>query len=286
MPFTIVVLIKQVPDRSSAVDHALNDHGMINREALPAICNPEDLQALEMALAVKDYFGATVTVLTMGPPQAAEALREALYLGADRTILLTDTRFAGSDTLATASALSRAVQKLGTPDLLLCGSRTLDSATGQVGPQVAEQLGINQLTSVEKIEKLDSATCRCWREAEDGRELAESKLPLLVTVTGAAAAPRPFSAKRIMRFKSARAPAELKRGQSPKKLADRGLLIEQWGADEIGIDPSRCGLSGSPTRVLKIDGAAPAARPYKKIGADDQAIRELLEQLMADTLLG
>jgi len=260
----------------------MKDDGTLDRGALPAVFNPGDMNALEMALDIRDRFGATVTAITMGPPQAAEVLRESIYMGADRAILLTDRRFAGSDTLATSRVLSQAIKQLGAFDLILCGREASDGATGQVGPQVAEQLEINQLTYVEAVEQLDTVKCSCWREVETGRELAESKLPVLITVNAAANTPRPFSAKRIMRFKNALAPAELAPGASPKALAGRGLLIEQWDADRIGIDGSLCGLSGSPTRVGKIDPVALAGSAFKKIEPNDQGIRELFEELIAD----
>ena len=282
MSFAIVVLIKQVPDMTAVAHSAMRDDGTLDRGALPAVFNPGDRNALEMALAVKDLFGATVTALTMGPARAAGVLREALYMGTDRAILLTDRRFAGSDTLATSHVLSRAVKQLGAFDLILCGRQAIDGNTGQVGPQVAEMLDINQLTCVDRIEQLDDAKCSCWREVETGRELAESKLPVLITVNSGANTPRPFSAKRIMRFKKALAPAELAPGASADGLAGRGLLIEQWDAGRLGIDAALCGLSGSPTQVIKIDSVAPAGRPYKKIQPDDQGIRELLEELIAD----
>ena len=269
----IVVLIKQVPDRTAVSTSSRKDDGTLDRGALPAVFNPGDRNALEMALDIRDRFGATVTAITMGPPQAAEVLRESIYMGADRAILLTDRRFAGSDTLATSRVLSQAIKQLGAFDLILCGREASDGATGQVGPQVAEQLEINQLTYVEAVEQLDTVKCSCWREVETGRELAESKLPVLISVNATANTPRPFSAKRIMRFKNALAPAE---------LAGRGLLIEQWDADRIGIEGSLCGLSGSPTRVGKIDPVALAGSAFKKIEPDDQGIRELFEELIAD----
>jgi electron transfer flavoprotein beta subunit len=240
------------------------------------------MNALEMALEIKDRFGAAVTAITMGPPQAADVLRQALYMGADRVLLLTDRLFAGADTLATSAVLSRAVKQLQGVGLILCGRQAIDGNTAQVGPQVAEKLGINQLTYVTRVEQLDKTKCSCWREVEGGRELAESKLPVLLTVTGTANSPRPFSAKRIMRYKNAAAPSELAPGMSPGELSRRGLLLEQWGADAIGIEPGLCGLAGSPTRVKKIESVVLAGRSFKNIQPDDRGIRELLEELIAD----
>jgi electron transfer flavoprotein beta subunit len=218
----------------------------------------------------------------MGPAQAAEVLREALYMGADRAVLLTDRLFAGSDTLATSFVLSQAIRHLGAADLILCGREAIDGNTAQVGPQVAEKLDMNQITYVDRIEQIDSSKCSCWHEVEQGRELAESKLPVLLTVTAAANMPRPFSARRIMRFKSAKAPAECASGTARDELAGRGLLIEQWGAGIIGIDAAQCGLAGSPTRVQKIESVVLAGREFKKFEPDDSGIRALLEELIAD----
>ena len=164
MPLSIAVLIKQVPDTTAVSTHAMKDDGTLNRSALPAVFNPEDMNALEMALDLKDRCGASVTVLTMGPAHAAEVLREALYMGADRAILLTDRIFAGADTLATSYALSQAIRHLGAVDLVLCGRQAIDGNTAQVGPQVAEKLDMNQITYVDQIDQVDDLKCSCWRE--------------------------------------------------------------------------------------------------------------------------
>ena len=282
MPLSIAVLIKQVPDTTAVSTHAMKDDGTLNRSALPAVFNPEDMNALEMALDLKDRCGVSVTVLTMGPAHAAEVLREALYMGADRAILLTDRIFAGSDTLATSYVLSQAIRHLGAVDLVLCGRQAIDGNTAQVGPQVAEKLDMNQITYVDQIDQVDDLKCSCWREVEDGRELAESKLPVLLTVSCTANMPRPFSAKRIMRFKNARAPSELAPGAAPDELARRGLLIEEWSGRTIGVDAPLCGLAGSPTRVQKIESVVLTGRDFKKIDPGDDGIRLLLEELIAD----
>ena len=150
----IVVLVKQVPDTANVTGEAMKEDGTINRSALPAVFNPEDLNALEEALKLKDRHGARVTVVTMGPPAAVQVLRESLYRGADEVILLTDKAFAGADTLATSYALSLAVQKLGGADLVLCGRQAIDGDTAQVGPQTAEKLGYPQITCVSRIDEL------------------------------------------------------------------------------------------------------------------------------------
>ena len=282
MPLSIVVLIKQVPDTTAVSTKAMKDDGTLNRSALPAVFNPEDLNALEMALDIRDRCGAVITALSMGPAHAAEVLREALYMGADRAILLTDRIFAGSDTLATSLVLSQAIRYLGVVDLILCGRQAIDGNTAQVGPQVAEKLDMNQITYVDHIEQIDAVKCSCWREVEEGRELVESKLPVLLTVPATANMPRPFSAKRIMRLKNAKAPAELAPGAALDALARRGLLIEEWSARTISIDAAQCGLAGSPTRVQKIESVVLAGREFKKFEPDDDGIRTLLEELIAD----
>ena len=282
MPLSIIVLIKQVPDTTAVCTQVMKDDGTLNRSALPAVFNPDDLNALEMALDLKDRYGATVTALTMGPTHAAEVLREALYMGADRAILLTDRIFAGSDTLATSYVLSKAIRHFGAVDLILCGREAIDGNTAQVGPQVAEKLDMNQITYVDVIEHIDGLKCSCWHEVEEGRELVESKLPVVLTVTATANMPRPFSAKRIMRFKNAQAPSELAPGAATDELARRGLLIEEWKAETIGVDAAHCGLAGSPTRVHKIESVVLTGRNFKKIDADDTGIRLLLEELIAD----
>jgi electron transfer flavoprotein beta subunit len=218
----------------------------------------------------------------MGPPQAADVLRQALYMGADRAILLTDKLFAGSDTLATSYVLSQAVRQLGPVHLVLAGRQAIDGNTAQVGPQVAEKLGMNQLTYVEGIEQLDETKCSVWREIEGGRELVESRLPALLTVTAAANTPRPFSAKRLMRYKHLKAPAEHRHGRPPARRAEHGAPLEQWGADRVGVEPGLCGLAGSPTMVKKIESVVLAGRAFKRIEPTDDGLRGLLEELLAD----
>ena len=282
MAFSIIVLIKQVPDTTAVCTQVMKDDGTLNRSALSAVFNPEDMNALELALELRDRCGATVTALTMGPAHAAEVLREALYMGADRAILLTDRIFAGSDTLATSLVLSQAIRHFGADDLILCGREAIDGNTAQVGPQVAEKLDMNQITYVDMIEQIDALKCSCWHEVEEGRELVESKLPVLLTVMANANMPRPFSAKRIMRFKNAKAPSELAPGAAMEELARCGLLIEEWSARTIGVDAAQCGLAGSPTRVQKIESVVLAGKNFKKIAPDDDGIRQLLEELIAD----
>lgn len=277
----IIVLIKQVPDTTAFSAQAMKPDGTLNRSALPAVFNPEDLSALELALRLREAHGGSVCALTMGPTAAAEILREALYRGVDRAVLLTDRAFAGADTLATSYALSRAVAAIGDYDLILCGRQAIDGNTAQVGPQVAEKLGINQLTYVERVERLTETEITVWREVDHGRELAAARLPVLLTVLPTAAVPRPPSVRKIMRYKKARAQAELSDPSQAETLAGRGLLIEQWDAARIGADPSRCGLAGSPTRVKKIHPVVLKASGFKRFEPDEAGVRALLEELIA-----
>ncbi len=282
MKYSIIVLAKQVPDTTAVTARAMKKDGTLNRTALPAVFNPEDLNALEMALQIKERFGASICTITMGPPSAAEILRQALYRGVDRVVLVTDRRFAASDTLATSAVLSRAIQQIGTFDLVLCGRQAIDGNTAQVGPQVAEKLDINQLTYVEKIEQLHSEKISVWRDVERGKELAAAKLPVLLTVTDRANLPRPPSAKKIMHYKKARAKSELTDGGTGAHRAAKGLLVEEWDADSLGIDPAVCGLSGSPTRVKKIESVIRKGKTFKKIAPTDEGINELLQELIQE----
>lgn len=276
MALNVIVLIKQVPDTTAVSSKAMKEDGTLNRAALPAVFNPEDLNALEMALEIKERHGGSVCALTMGPPAAAEIVREALYRGADRAILLTDRCFAASDTLATSYVLAQAVKTIGSYDIILCGRQAIDGNTAQVGPQVAEKLGINQLTYVEHIDRIADGKIAAWREIEEGKELAETKLPVLLTVIATANIPRPPSVKKIMSYKNAKAPSE------PRQDSEQGSLIEEWNAESIGVDPSLCGLSGSPTRVKKIQNVVLKGKEFKKIEPTSDGIKQLLQELIAD----
>jgi electron transfer flavoprotein beta subunit len=207
--YDCVVCVKQVPDTSRITGEAMKADGTVNRAALPAIFNPEDLHALEAALAIKETFGGTVTAITMGPPAACEVLRGCLFRGADRAILITDRRAAASDTLATSYILSQAVRKLGKYDFVFCGRQAIDGDTAQVGPQLAEKLEIPQITYFERLADLSGKTVRIRRNVGNGWEILESRLPVLVTVLDIANAPRPPAARRVMRSKRARSAAEV-----------------------------------------------------------------------------
>ena len=300
MPYNCVVLVKQVPDTANITGRAMKDDGTVNRAALPAIFNPEDLNALEMALQVKDQHGGQVTVLTMGPPRAAKVLREALYRGADRVILLTDRKTAGSDTLATSYALRCAVERIadrfGAYDLVFCGRQAIDGDTAQVGPQVAEKLGIPQITYAESIQSLQEDEIVVQRALPLGTETVKCILPCLLTVSGSANQPRPPSARRMMAHKLAATPLEYAallvkwpefRSEEAldRYLAERGLKIPVWSAADIGADYGKVGLSGSPTKVLKVDYVVLEGSGSKEFEASSKGVSELLRELVQDYIV-
>ena len=179
MSFKMIVLVKQVPDTHNVSGDAMRPDGTVNRAALPAIFNPEDLNAMEEALKIKDIHGGSITVVTMGPPKAADVLKECLYRGADDVILVTDRAFAGADTLATSYALKCAIEKVGKFDIILCGRQAIDGDTAQVGPQTAEKLNLNQVTCVDKIQEITKKYVIARRSIEGGYETVKASLPVL-----------------------------------------------------------------------------------------------------------
>ena len=304
MAYDCVVCVKQVPDTAHVTADAMTSEGTVNRAALPAIFNPEDLHALEVALSVREEYGGSVTVISMGPPKAGDVLREALYRGADRAILLTDKRAAASDTLATSYIISRAIRTLGKYDLVFCGRQAIDGDTAQVGPQTAEKLGIPQVTYLERIESLADGVARLRRNVGNGWEVVEVKTPVLVTVLDAANEPRPRAAKRTMKYKRARTRLELAeevRADLPKAgndereaeierraetLRSRGLMIDTWNLEDIDADLSRCGLNGSPTKVHRIQAIVLTKEGYTEIPPTEEGIRRLVHELIVDHTLG
>ena len=278
----IIVLAKQVPDTKQITGSAMKEDGTVNRAALPAVFNPEDLNALEMGLDLKARYKGTVTVLTMGPPQASEILRQALYRGADKGILLTDRSFAGADTLATSYTLSEAIKKISKYDLILCGRQAIDGDTAQTGPQIAEKLGLVAITYVEGIEWVKGKNARIKRNLGNGTETVDARLPLLLTVVSSANTPRPPRAKLLLQHFPSRTSSELLGGDSYSKLEDlkeRDLLIEEWGVGELKIDKNRIGISGSPTRVKKIENIILTAKGFKEFKPAEENIRELMQEL-------
>ncbi len=290
MSLKIIVLAKQVPDTRNVGKDAMKADGTVNRGALPAIFNPEDLNALELALQLKDkYPGSTVTLLTMGPGRAAEIIREGLFRGADNGYLLTDRAFAGADTLATSYALSMAVRKIGEFDLILSGRQAIDGDTAQVGPQVAEKLGIPQITYAEEIISADNGKIRVKRRLEGGVEVAEGTFPLVVTVNGTAPDCRPRNAKLLQKYKHARTITE-KQAEAvdyEDLYSIRPYLnLEEWSVADVNADVQQCGLSGSPTKVKKIDNVVFQAKESKKYDSSDVDIEELMVELINNHTIG
>jgi len=303
----IVVLVKQVPDTANVTGDSMTEDGTVNRAALPAVFNPEDLNALEEALRLKDRCDARVSVVTMGPPAAAQVLRESLYRGADEVILLTDKAFAGADTLATSYALSLAVRKLGGADLVLCGRQAIDGDTAQVGPQTAEKLGYPQITCVSRIDELippDGAVAggvTATRSIEGGFETLASTLPCLLTVTGEANEPRPASVKLVMTYKNAVAEASPDYDDSylnPESDAAEVCLLSrtgkpvcrarivQWDHVALEADREALGLRGSPTRVKEIESVVLAQSEARMVEPDEAGVNALVHELIEDHILG
>jgi len=263
-----VVCIKQVPDSAQIRVHPVTN--TIMRQGVPTIINPYDLFALEAALRLRDAHGGTVTVVTMGPPTAADSLRKALAFGADRAVLLTDRFFAGSDTLATSYALAAAVARIGEvygrADIVFTGKQTIDGDTAQVGPGIAKRLGLIQLTYVARIAAVDAAagTIEVERRAEGGTQHLASRLPCLVTMLDGS--------------------NEMRRGTMADALAAARAEVVTWSAKDAGIeDVGKCGLRGSPTVVKRVFGVSPRAEKATMIEPGATA-RDTAEALLAAIL--
>jgi electron transfer flavoprotein beta subunit len=299
LAYNCVVLIKQVPDTKRITGEAMNDDGTVNRGALPAIFNPEDLNALELALEIKDKFSGKVTAIAMGLPAASAILRESLYRGADDAILVTDRRCAASDTLATSYILSCAVKKLDY-DIVLCGRQAIDGDTAQVGPQLAEKLGIPQITYVEELVSLEKRTITAKRNIGSGWQEVKTKLPALLTVVGEANEPRIPVAKKMMKFKKARTPVEVEmqvKQENPAadekttrelsqwkidQLQEKGLLIKQWDLDFLEADLQWCGRDGSPTKVHRIQSVVLTVRESKAVEPTDRGVADMVHELIKE----
>ena len=302
MAYNCVVLIKQVPDTKRITGDVMNDDGTVKRSALPAIFNPEDLNALEMAIQIKDKFGGHITVITMGLPAASDILRDSLFRGADEAILLTDRRCAASDTLATSYILSCAVKKLDY-DIVLCGRQAIDGDTAQIGPQLAEKLGVTQITYVEELTELSGRTIIARRNIGNGFQQVKAALPVLLTVTADANEPRVAAAKKMMKYKNALTPIEVElktKAENPDaadtdvkelaehkcgKLIEKGLLMKQWDLDAVEADLTWCGMSGSPTKVHRIQSVVLAAKETKQIEPTEKGISDMIHELIEDKII-
>ena len=313
MSLKIIVLAKQVPDTRNVGPDAMTPEGTVNRSALPAIFNPEDLNALEQALRLKDQFpGTTVHVLTMGPGRAAEVIREAMYRGADGGYLLTDRAFAGADTLATSYALATAIKHVcPDADLIIGGRQAIDGDTAQVGPQVAEKLGLNQITYVEEIQTLSNSPLKgeekkspfkgdleglsivVKRHIDGGVETVESPLPCVLTVNGSAAPCRPRNVKRVMKYKRCLAPMELPQGTGFGDLPYASeyekkpyLKLGQLSCADVDADLQQCGLAGSPTKVKNVENIVFKAKESKVLTGSDDDVNGLIKELLASHTIG
>ena len=290
MGLNIIVLAKQVPDTRNVGKDAMKADGTVNRAALPAIFNPEDLNALEQALRLKDrYKGSIVTILTMGPGRAADIIREGLYRGADNGYLLTDRAFAGSDTLATSYAISRSLKKIENIDIIIAGRQAIDGDTAQVGPQVAEKLGMTQITYAEEILSVEKSKVVVKRRLERGVETVEAPLPIVVTVNSSAPACRPRNAKLLMKYKHAKTITESQNESEDyiSLTADRPFLnIVEWSVNDIVVDSKWLGLTGSPTKVKKIENIVFQAKEAKHLTANNTEINELMKELIANHTIG
>ena len=262
--YNCVVCVKQVPDTKKVTGDAMKADGTINRAALPAIFNPEDKCALEAALRVKETYGGTVTVITMGLPAAKAVLREALMCGADRAVLVTDRKAAGSDTLATSYILSQAMKKF-SPDLVFCGRQAIDGDTAQVGPQIGEKLDCAVVTYLEDL-KIDGDVAIATRDIGTGIETCRAQLPALFTVTEKLGELRPFEMRRVMEYKNAE--------------------LETLDCAAIGCEDDRCGFAGSPTSVNKIESVVLAGGEFREVPATDEGVSGLVSELIRDHTIG
>ena len=258
----IIVCIKQVPNTTDVkIDPVKNT---LIREGVESVINPFDTYAIEEAVRLKERFGGKVTVVTMGPPQADAALREAISLGCDEAILVSDRKFAGSDTWATSYTLSCAIKKIGAFDIILCGKQASDGDTAQVGPGISTHLDIPQVTYVKKIEEIKDNKARVERMMEEGYDIVETPIPCLFTVVKEINTPRLPSLKGMMRSKSAK--------------------ITQWMAADINAEPKSIGLDGSPTRVVKIF-TPPPRKGGEMLKGDTAEISRKLTELLKDVVI-
>jgi len=301
--YNCVVLVKQVPDTKRITGQAMNEDGTVNRGALPAIFNPEDLNALELALEIKDKFGGIVTVVTMGLPNATNVLRQSLYRGADKAVLITDRGCAASDTLATSYIISCAVKKMDY-DIVLCGRQAIDGDTAQVGPQLAEKLGIPQVTYIEELIDIKDGALTAKRNIGNGWQEVKASLPVLGTVIEEANYPRVGVGKKMMKFKNAMSPAEVAAviakanadASDDEKTAlieakcnslkEKGLLIDQWDLDFLEADRQWCGRDGSPTKVHRIMSVVLEAKDSKDVEPDQGGIDSMIHELIVEHTIG
>ena len=255
----IIVPIKQVPETSKVKMDPVT--GTMVRTGVESIINPLDLYAIETAIRLKEKHGGTITVISMGPPQAMKAIREAIAMGCDDGVLLSDRAFGGADTWATAYTLVMGIKKLGEVDLILCGERATDGDTGQVGPAIAAMLDLPLITYVGKLEMIDSTNMRAERLVEGGREVVSVAVPVLMTVVKEIGVPRLPTLRGILRAKETEIPV--------------------WGPNELETDATLIGLNGSPTRVVRVHHPQ-LTRKGEKVVVKDPADVEMAAQKIID----
>lgn len=259
----IIVLVKQVPDTSEVKIN--RETNTLIRDGVPSIINPYDMYAIEEALRLREKHGGKVTAFTMGPPQAAEALKEAVALGVDDVVLLSDRSFAGADTWATSYALSRGIRKLGSFDLIIAGKQAIDGDTAQVGPETADMLGIPFVAYIKKIEQIEGQKMVAERLMDEGHDIVETSLPALITVVKEINQPRVPSLKGKMKSKS--------------------LKVTTWNAKDINADENKCGLKGSPTKVVRIFPPAPRGQREILTGNMEDQITTVVRKLKEQSLI-
>lgn len=259
----IIVLVKQVPDTAEVKIN--RETNTLVRDGVPSIINPYDRYAIEEALRLREKHGGMVTAVTMGPPQAAEALKEAVSLGADEVVLISDRAFAGADTWATSYALAKGIRKIGSYDLVIAGKQAIDGDTAQVGPETADMLGIPFVAYIRKIEQVGGNKMTAERMMDEGYDVVETSLPALITVVKEINQPRLPSLK--------------------GKMKAKGLQITAWSAKDIGADVNLCGLKGSPTKVVKIFPPAPRGQREILRGPLDEQVGVVAKKLKEQSLL-
>ena len=284
----IIVTVKQVPDTSGKV--AVNPDGTLDRASMQTIINPDDMNAVEAALALKDELGCKVVAFTMGPPPAEGMLRELMAMGVDEGVLITAREFGGSDTYATSQIIAAGIDTYGVEDedIILAGRQAIDGDTAQVGPQVAQKLGLNQVTYAEEILKVENGVATIRRMIDGGVETVEAPLPVVITVNGSAAPCRPCNAKLVMKYKYATCPME-RTGEEPwKELYNERpyLTLNEWSVADVDGDPQQCGLSGSPTKVKTVKNIVFQAKESKTLTGSDEDISGLIEELLEEKIIG
>ncbi len=277
----IVVLAKQVPDTANITGNTMKEDGTVNRGALPAIFNPEDLNSLEVALQIKEKIGAEISVITMGPPKAVEILKQSLYMGADKVYLVSDRKFAGADTLATSYVLSEVIKNIGGADIILAGRQAIDGDTAQVGPQVAEKLDINSITYISKLKNITDDSITVERDGEVQTEQIKTGFPVLLTITSDANEPR-YPDCRLM-LKHFRSSIEINfEEHKVEKMQENGWIIPTITREDLGLEIERCGLKGSPTKVHKIKSIKLAGNNLTMYGDNPTEIKKMAQSIIKD----